>query len=788
MRLAVSEKFIAAALSAGRTVERKFYIKKTNDRSELLSTGTWIDVSDFVSGKDFSGANSSVETDLGTFSAGRISITGNNISWWNANIFNYANQLEVKVEYILNGLIADTIPIFSGWIEKQATGFKTVKNVSTNTVQFTVWSYADYADDVSTLNVLAQYIEDDIDGAGTDGLVLPHIKDLFVASANVASFVLQKGVHTISYQIDGSSNKQAKLDDGAWVTLTSGYFTLANAAVDQKVTVYARATIPTNGTFTDDIIVNVQGDTLPKNWYSNISARFFLKKCFEKIGVTTQTYDAFEYDTYGGQKKISFLDVAPNDISKTKNKNAMVSDGTYLWFGIGNELYRRTMTDDSYTLMHTFGSGENILRLIYSPSVSMLWIYTSAGYLYRLSGGGTLSSPVNISTNVFFATIQNHQMSGRIVYNNYATGQVHEINPYSLVDTTIGTGASITDGGAFVSGAEYWLSTGNGFRKWYNDGNGWEDNGTVFSSRYYSSFAYHSAESRIYFTINPIIWNTYGIYSHSLSSDDTVTVVDGGILLDYNIRLHYSATEGAIFVTDNAHKLYRIAGNVANVIYSPLSIEYYTVSDYGGRVYGVDTMGRLFQYANKVALYIDSANFNGSSCRAAIEKICNSFNLMYSISSVKKVRVQRRADSAGNLITTGNSVSLNGDSAKDITEDSAYGVTYNIVSVDNSRKKVSFDGTNFGAVAFGDEKVITISSDLIPDEIIEDICYNAFKYFNTPHKLYDVPSPVMNWQYESLDGATLNYSGTLSVNASGLIVGDSIDQLGKMQFKILVNA
>lgn len=792
-----------AARAAGRTVVPKFSIKKTADRSELLSAGTWIDVTNYISKKNIPTFKNDLEINLSQFSASKLSLIGLDISLWDTNFFNYANFLELKVEYILSGLTGEAVVVFAGWVEKKKGSFVVKRQERANTVHFDVWSYPDYADEVHASSMVAQYIDEDIDGAGASGLVLPHIKSLYVTDANITSFVLKKGVHTISYQVDGV-NKQAKLDDGDWVTLSTGNNTLINGDADQKVTVYAKSTIPAAGEFSDDIIVDTPADTFPKNWYYTVGVRFLLTTLFGMAGITALSFDALEYDTADGGKKISFLDLVPNDASITLARDAMESDGTYLWCGVGNKLYRRNMTTGEYVLKQTLTAGYRIRRILFNARNGHLWIfyYTGANVtkLRRyIIGTDTLSAEIAITdAHPQSITISDYNslLSGYVYSVVYldTTGYVKEVDGSTLAITTIVTTSSSNDFVLFSSSTRqiyYFRGAAMYLISRDIDTGIWADDGLQYTySIGYTRWAYHASEQRVYFFMSEGSPSHYKIKSHTLVSNTITEVLDLGVAGNDNFvsAMHYSTTETSVAFTTAGQDLYLLASNAGTLVDAGVYHKWHTMADHGSRLYGVDVLGRLYHYANVVALYVETAKFTGMKVRGAIEKACSSFNLVYKISSIKNARVQRRSDSNGNVVTSGQTVALTSDNMRDISDESFYGDAYDIVKVSNGTNEVNYDGSVFDAIAFDKEKVYPLESDWIPNEILEDLAFNLYQFFSVFHKIYMVPSPAALMQYECLDGATIVHTGKMTLNESGVIVSDSIDNAGRPEFKILANA
>lgn len=812
MRIVATEKFLMAARAAGRTIETKVYIRGKIARDSDLS-GPWTDVTDRVSDKDLPSYKNDLEINLSQFSASRIKLTGLGLAWWELIIFSYANYLEVKVDYIVSGITAEPVTVFAGWIEKKKDKFVYRRFESVNRLTFEVWSYIDYADDIYASTLLRQYINDNVDGSGTDRLALPHIKDLFVTNANVSGFVLKKGIHPIGYQVSGS-DKQAKLDDGDWVTLSTGLNTLINKSGDQKITVYAKSTIPTSGEFTEDIIVDSPGDTLPKNWYTFSSVHYLLKKLFEKAGITSVSFDTLEYPTKDGNPKVSFVDFVADQEPVNATRTAVVSDGTDLWFGINNKLYKRDSTG-TYTLKQTLTAGYTIRRLLYNSRNGHLWLLVGSTSVIDLDkiyayiiGSDTMSTVASVAGACasHSATLIDYNYTGSsfkyallITDNGSSTVDEVTIAGTTLTRTTIYSGAVFNLVIYTKNANELYFVEATGNQKIHRmhvDGSGaWVDDGAIGGGCYAFSAdsigAYNYTDDYIYF--------------HNTASDyisyfrPTWSFGGGSLLIEHVVSVYSIISDGNdnVFACIKKNDVvggdvlfYKIENAVATDLVSPNKILTRGLSYSGTTLWGIDSYCRLFKYATSISLFVETANCKGMKVRAAIEKACASFNLVYKISSTKTARVQRRSDENGDVVTTGDVISLNGDNVKDITDDSFYGDAYDVIKVGNGKREVNYDGTIYDAVVFDQEKVHSIDSDWIPDEILEDIAFNAYPFYSVPHKVFLAPSPTALIQYECLDGATIVYEGNMSINKAGVIVSDSVEKPpgGRPEFKILVNA
>jgi hypothetical protein len=829
MRIVATERFLMAARAAGRTVEAKCYIRKTASRSDDL-TGAWIDVTDYVSKKDFPSFKNDLEINLSQFSASRITLTGLGIAWWESNIFDYTDFIELKVVYIISGLTGEPVPVFAGWIKKKKEQFDYKRHDRSNTLKFEVWSYIDHADEIHGTSLLRQYVNDDVDGGGTDGLILPHVNNLFVTNANVADYVLKKGIHSVAYQVDGA-DKQAKLDDGDWVTLSTGSNTLINGDGDQKVIVYCNTSIlPASGEYNDDIIVDSLGDTIPKNWYYALSARYLLQKLFDKAGITTVSFDSLEYPTSDGSRKISFKELVADTESITSKKTSVAFDGTYHWFGVDNKLYRRDSAG-TYAMVETLTSGYYIRRIFHNSRNGHLWLLVASTtainfdkvYVYIISSD-TLTNGVTITgtSKIHTASLIDYEYASG--YYKYCLVFIDIVNTtYNWIDevSISGSTLSIT---TIYSGdpnllkhkftyvknfnelyfAEYNGSTGK-IRKMHIDNTGaWVDDGHLANGSIALNSdgpgAYNYTDDKIYFAH---IAN-YALYSYTPGSASAATALTFNLVSCDNIisdegdfvylTVRFGGAEQANNIISISNEIItELTTKTPNQTLTPKKQIY---THYGGLywdgsiVWGVDQRGILFKYDTSVSLFVDTADMEGLTVRGAIEKCCASFNLVYRVSSNKTARVQRRSDENGDVVTTGYTIELNSDNIRDISDDSFYGDTYDIIKVSNGLREVRYDGSVYDAVAFGQEKIHSIESDWIPDEILEDLAYNSYQFFSVPHKVFLLPSPAALIQYESLDGATIVHNGKMVLNKMGVIVSDVIEKPpgGRPEFKILVNA
>jgi hypothetical protein len=105
-----------------------------------------------------------------------------------------SHYLEMKIEFWLNNLTADTIVLFGGWVDWKKKQFCVKSTESKDSVEFTVFGYQEMGERVSAASTLFGPWND------IGGLTLLNIPGVIVTSANVTDYVLKKGYHTLTYQ------------------------------------------------------------------------------------------------------------------------------------------------------------------------------------------------------------------------------------------------------------------------------------------------------------------------------------------------------------------------------------------------------------------------------------------------------------------------------------------------------------------------------------------------------------------------------------------------------------
>lgn len=836
MKFTPTQKFLVYAAALAKSYAWKVYVKKTTSLSEDLSAGTWVDVTDFINFDSWPSAASRIEYQLGQPTTDTLAPEATNVLWWKDNIFDAtaSQHLEFKAVFTLglaNDVATDVPIVFSGFIDKIGKEFSAVAD----SVTFTAYTAQDMAARMAAENLTTQYVNPDIDGAGTDGLILPDIPGLFVTDANIASYVLQPGLHTINYDFN-SGSPQANLDGGAWVAL-SGFTTLGNGASapadTQRVKVYGGGSNNPDP-LEDYVVVINSGDTLPRQWHRNIGAQALLNKFFDLIGITNRSFDTLEMNSATGAAKISFLDAPPNDDTNYRAKYALVSDGTDLYVGVGNRLYKRTMSDGSYTLKTTLTVDHTIVKLWYNTRNGHVWglareqvgVGGSDAEIFRFKvSDDTLSEVAVTAIGENCIELIDYEYAGDafeycmlyVDWNVYYgppnnSGNVKRIDGSSMAHTTLFTYSALGYGGSTGADGQFAYVDGNRFvfDIWnttlsylhqisVNISGTWDDDGQLGISPPtidYLNAAWHSSEARIYY------WDLANLKIKSFL-ESTGTAVDVLTLSADDTPGMLREKSGAIYFTTklNGH-LYKIIANTATQLHEGGGVlpapstavrpriysAWFSFESHNGRIYGLDEAGRLWQYHTTVVFYIKFGNFAGANVLDAYRNVLGAFNLIGNINSYKKGYIFRRGDNTGAPQTTGNTLSVTIDEASQVVEaDQDYGAAFDLVEVSNGAVTYTFDGTNYNTAVLTDARKLSISNDLIPDEIVQDLAYYTHQFFKTSRTLYTIDLgqyPMVH--FEPFDEASVVFTGTIVKTGSGPIYATTLSKDGSLQIEVLI--
>lgn len=802
MRFTPTDKYLMYARSAAKTVRWLAYFRVVGSLDVALTSGAaWTDASDHLT--DVPDFSSFVEHDICQFSTDSVQLAGKGITWWEDNFFSAATEtdyIEFKIRFELGGhpdWCTDTAVIFSGFVDH----VRRKRNEATDSVTFSVFTAQDMGDRIPAEVLTIQPINADIDTLGTSGLALFELPRIYIKSAAISGKNLVVGSHTIAYQYNDGA-PIIRLDDGEYTTLAaSADTTLYNADISQAVTVYTMdlAQVPKSTTeILVYIVVISQGDTLPYVWPHCVSVDTMLKRILSLLGISNVTVGTLSIQPYDAVPRVSFLEQPPEDNSFAY-RWAMQTDGTDLWIGVGNKLYKRTVATGAYTLKATLTTGYIITRIWYD-SGGYVWLYAQesatniSGHLLR----HTIATGVN-SSEVALANSSRYAidfLSGRgIVYVNTTTRAVREVPSSTMTDTLVyantDMGYTGTDGPGvplFIRSGKVWIQTVDaGVYYWHEIyyAAGWADEGKVLTlSGFYEVMGYHASEDRIYF----VDVTSGKVKSHTGTSATTTDVLTLA-QTDTLIESMYYGNSRVYFTTPGTGYLYSLASNAASLLnVSPQVYTGHFSFAYIDRLYGIDAAGMLYQFYASLELYITNARFDGETVTGAMRRILTAFMLAGNIRSTKSAFIYPRTNSSGALITTGSTFTITEAEACDIDEEREYVSEAQLVEVANAETRWTFDGTNWNAMVLSTARTVSLSSDLIPSEIVRDLCYQAWQFFKNSHNLVTITLTAQPYfQYEPFDGCALTVAGNnIPLSTTGVLYGTTAQRDGSTIVKVLV--
>lgn len=277
-------------------------------------------------------------------------------------------EVEVFVDgyFDVSGGINHLIRKFGGWIDFGRNKPDRVKK----TIDITAFSYFGLGDQYSGARICRRYFSE-------NGLILFNLGRIYLTDANITTKVLKAGIHRVASRID-SGNKQLKLDDGEYTTITDGFNTLSNEDDSERIQIYFDDIL--NYFYEDQetvLIVRNEGDQYPYTLYHNSNMKSLINKAFSEIKVTDSNIQNYEFSTYDDREVMSFYE-APDDFinSDFNYVNAVIGDGNqFTYFGYKDEVWRRDMLTGEYQkVMSELNGYAN--RFVIDTSINTLFVFT----------------------------------------------------------------------------------------------------------------------------------------------------------------------------------------------------------------------------------------------------------------------------------------------------------------------------------------------------------------------------------------------------------------------------
>ena len=424
MRFTPSQQWTTYANSSAYALQWHVYVRVVTDLS-LSNSGYsgWTEVSRFIS--TIPDITEEIEYNTGQFLANSIQLEAMTISWWNTNVFTDAvltdstKYIEFKIECNvgINQTFATDSPIlFSGFVAKDKLEYDEL----TDSVKITVQTVEDIGSKIAAENISVQYLNNDCTGVGgisgsalITGSILLNLPNVFVITASN----LNIGTHQITYNYN-KGNPYFKLDtgDNAYVIADSSasYVTVVNQNNQNCTLYYNDISIfdQVVGDITNEIIITTASNQFCNSWPASTRVDSLLTDLYTVIGIPSGSlvFDTLSTNTYTSTNfVVSPLDVPPNNSSVSGLRNTVCGNtaGTFVYVGVGNNLYKRNTTTGVYTLLKTYSAGMSIYRLFFTypiydgnPSniINNLWI------VYGVNYTNLLTEIYNEDNNTFYGT------------------------------------------------------------------------------------------------------------------------------------------------------------------------------------------------------------------------------------------------------------------------------------------------------------------------------------------------------------------------------------------------
>lgn len=638
-----------------------------------------------------------------------------------------------------------------------------------------------------------------------------------------------------------------QLDDGCPVFIDgAGYYTLGNGSIPSKDTdrieIYSRGfdeLEQTDETRVANIITTAQGDTLPRQWFVNSGMKHFLKLIHDAIGITDLFIDDVEIDVAPspapGVPKVSFLDNPPNNDSLLAGtKWAICSNGVDgLFIAVGHQVYLRLNTTGEYELLFAIAPGHRIYKLIYNARNNHLWIFygypdfpsTGTGAIRRFDlTASTLSAEVTVAPTASHLGIELIDFRYSDAEDDYVYGILH-IAAYIVHRGSLlfVDGLTLTQGILFLGddlgltggdslrpllfikdGSEVFIKASTSLCKVHvDDAGAWQADGTVLTGLDpYVKSVYHPTEQRIYYSYSN------KIYSHPINDPTITTNLDNlpwgtaSIPRPCSVGAMYYAAEKVwltLYAPAEAIKqkfLFSFSDNEQHDFADGIELSNSVFCDFSSlayhldRLYGIDNAGRLFQYHSKVAFSLaGELNFSGNTVQNVLNQTLAGFHLISNVNSFKKGYVYQRGDGTGAPRTSGSTLQLTiAETAEILEQNLDTYAAFDVVEITNGRMACSFDGTDYNVAHLSNTRKLSINNDLIPNEIMQDLCYHVWQFFKTGRVLYILSLGLVPlFQFEPFDGCSIDFTNTkIQKTAGGIIYGTTPMSDGSMEVKVLI--
>ncbi len=603
----------------------------------------------------------------------------------------------------------------------------------------------------------------------------------------------------------------------ATTNLTAGNATDKTSNDSQRVTIYAGLPYIDPGKSLDEIfIMRASGDALPALMWNFVSARVLIRKFYAAQGITTCNFDTLQLNAHDSTPRLSFLDRPPNDATLESSPcQTMVDDGAGgLYIAVGTKVFQRNMTTSAYTQILDIGAaGNHINRIWRDATNNHLWVAYGADTtdtvtklrVWDLTGATWATTEAALTNSSYPSAID-------VVDYNYGAGTIYgafvgdsswgadfyapsggALTKTNIIPTTgdhvvplltQNSGGTIkitrSDGMALyldewtINGAGAWVQTAGTTANVFND-----DNGSVKPGGITFDFAHNVLW--FFDSLNRLLWRWVpgvGAISMASAGDCGYLYFDGAKILGTafitSIWTYISISDGATIVTLDNLACMRIARYG-----SPWA-------EISGTVYALDYLGRLYQWNSVIAMGFADIDYSALSLHDAISQALTAYMLLGKLSSMKAANIYRRVDDSGNLVIGSNHFALDENNVAEVQEGEPL-PKCDLVSVTSNSITHTYDGTTFDVGQYSSDRVLSLSNDFIPPNIIKDICFYLWQFVKQDHTPLILDVRTGNSEYEIFDGAAVTLTTTKiqkNPTATGLIIEQDIAQDGSMKLTV----
>lgn len=844
MKLTPSAAYTKASEGSGTIPRWYVYTRTVTDISLPLSSGTWTDVTDRV--EIIPSITTRIEYELGQYATDAVELSLLDVAWWVANVFVPADMtdntkfIEFKIEMMLNNA-SDVIPMFFGFVDKLAVRYYERED----SVSVTILTPQDLGFRISSENLTTKYSVSKIDGTN-DGIRLLNIPGVYPIKADITSYEMIVGTHTLFYEYDAGIGAQMKLDDGDYVVLAVGNNDLVNKAGDQKLRVYVVSLSDLSHYGADrleeEVVIVTYPQTIPSQWYERVGIKTLLRRYYEEIGITTVVFDSLVMRTWDNNPRVSFIDNPPEDVTVFGDKTAVACDNAGdSWVAVGNKIYLRDFDNDTYTAKVTLDSGDKVQRIIYNYRTGDhedLWIVHANGNTIKLTcyeiDTDTKRTTITLTT---LGTSTVWYNSCEVVDYNY-TGTSYK---YAFCFTKAHTGSDQgsfwtveKSGGSALSQTQRFTNTytavaagygieakfmyvKSGYKIRYQalydsvpNSGGYEEvqiNGSgtfVLSPNIYANAnfqwsqyaAFHPGDDAIYYysgSDHKIRSNpaepTFSITDHHTFSSDPID--DFGTIFyagDGKCYFTFHRWDHSKYPIDDDY-LYSVSGLGSAVFASNGPYTDFGMLAYNStksRVVGLSRNGLYFQHHTTLYFYVARASFPGSTATDALNQVLSAWNLVGTVGGGKKAFVYRRGNESGNASDSGDTLWMKTSHVSDYSVDSFRYPKADLIKVSGLSKANTYDGTSYGVSVLSDKRVMELSSTLIPDELVDDVLYYLYQFFKRDRPVYIVNHETPDFYYEVFDKGQVYLPATkVGTTNYGPIYLVTYRQEGSMTLEVL---